>query len=542
MVNSVLSNISSSLTTTTCALDENDAYEHKHPLVQISATVYNLLNSKSNLDTWFLQGGATELGVTPSNRGLKHSAIVARGMWESHWREEWAGVYETHVSFYVPLSSKPSLVIPFSEIIGVRSLKFHDQHSEQLDPFPGLGGILAIDCMWRSHYLVFVSVETKEKFKVQIAAALMTSSTGSTDLPSNPSLLFQENQWAPINSSSKSKKRAILNARLMSFDCSLNVNCADEQEEGDAEHSDIGENEGTLGSKICQVVEDTLCLGLSLSTDSLEKAPDKLIAFLNATSAFRLLPLRSLDVRTDEAVCIFLNLYHCLVQHALLVEGAPNKRYLPHHMRRYCYEIDGDVFSIAEIECIIRNSMSSVASSKNSPFGILPSKHLQQRYRSAYGLFINDARLNFALNNGMVPNPSSIIIFNPSRLDHQLNIASKLFLRHQLAIEGDSKSKRTIILPKVTEVYRNDFDGRSLNDATQIPPSHKYLASIISFCCAFANDDESVREQLAEYLKQCGSHSNDMTAKFQHVTWDFHSSLTAYSDSGGNELDSLVEI
>merc|ERR1719215_2305085 len=151
----------------------------------------------------------------------------------------------------------------------------------------------------------------------------MTSSlTGSTALPSNPSLLFQDNQWAPINSSSKSKKRAILNARLMSFDCSLslNLNCAEVEQEGDtSENCDVTENDATLGSKICQVVENTLRLGLSLSTDSLEKAPDKLIAFLNATSSFRLLPIRSLDFKTDEAVCIFLNLYHCLVQHALLV-------------------------------------------------------------------------------------------------------------------------------------------------------------------------------------------------------------------------------
>lgn len=210
-------------------------------------------------------------------------------------------------------------------------------------------------------------------------------------------------------------------------------------------------------------------------------------------------------------------------------------------MRCYCYEIDGDVFSIAEIECIIRHSMSNVVNSKNTPFGILPSKLLQQRYRSAYGLSINDARVNFALNNGMLPNPSSVVVFNPLRLDHQLNIACELFLRHQLlTIEGESKSKRTIVLPKVTDVYRNDFDGHSLHEFPQIPPSHKNLASIISFCYAFMNDDEAIREQLSDFLKQCGSGSNDIHVKFQHVTWDFHSSLTLCS--GGNELGSLVEI
>lgn len=55
-----------------------------------------------------------QLGVVPekgdkSKGSLVYDCLVARCLWESHWREEWCGVYEGTLSFYAPLTKKPSL-------------------------------------------------------------------------------------------------------------------------------------------------------------------------------------------------------------------------------------------------------------------------------------------------------------------------------------------------------------------------------------------------------------------------------------------------
>ena len=48
------------------------------------------LAEPSELDEWFLSGGAGDLGITPSKRETGkpiYDIIVARGLYESHWRE-----------------------------------------------------------------------------------------------------------------------------------------------------------------------------------------------------------------------------------------------------------------------------------------------------------------------------------------------------------------------------------------------------------------------------------------------------------------------
>ena len=71
----------------------------------------NTLSSTGNhLNSWFLQGDAAELGVTPKDNVI-FGAVVARGLWESHWVEEWATFDNDCMYFYTPLSKKPDLVI-----------------------------------------------------------------------------------------------------------------------------------------------------------------------------------------------------------------------------------------------------------------------------------------------------------------------------------------------------------------------------------------------------------------------------------------------
>lgn len=42
-----------------------------------------------------------------TNGLLVCESLVARCLWESHWREEWCGVYEKTIAFYAPLTQKP---------------------------------------------------------------------------------------------------------------------------------------------------------------------------------------------------------------------------------------------------------------------------------------------------------------------------------------------------------------------------------------------------------------------------------------------------
>lgn len=93
-VNNVLSYISSTSTT------------HS----QWNGIVSFLNAAGAHLNSWFLQGDATELGVTPQD-SESYGAVIARGLWVSHWVEEWASFDSFNLCFYRPLSQTPDLVI-----------------------------------------------------------------------------------------------------------------------------------------------------------------------------------------------------------------------------------------------------------------------------------------------------------------------------------------------------------------------------------------------------------------------------------------------
>eukprot|EP00978_Attheya_sp_CCMP212_P007182 scaffold16717_cov53-Attheya_sp.AAC.5 len=61
---------------------------------QFDSLLISQVSAKSELDSCFLRGGAAEIGVVPSKKKserLIHGCLVARCLWESHWREEWCG-------------------------------------------------------------------------------------------------------------------------------------------------------------------------------------------------------------------------------------------------------------------------------------------------------------------------------------------------------------------------------------------------------------------------------------------------------------------
>ena len=145
-----------------------------------------------------------------------------------------------------------------------------------------------------------------------------------------------------------------------------------------------------------EFVEEVTSSALSFSLDSLENDPDCFVDFLDAISHLRLLPLEEVDSAGKDAFCLFVNLYHCLLQHAMLVSpnGPMEKRSAAHFMRTACYEIGGDVFSLAELHgCVIRGKMSRPINPK-PPYIEPPKKSSAHRF---YALEYTDARVNFVL-------------------------------------------------------------------------------------------------------------------------------------------------
>jgi len=427
----------------------------------------------SEFDTWFLRGGSIELGVIPTINddygALLGECVVAMCLWESHWREEACLMYESCVVLHAPLSKIPSYVLPYIDIQQIRPVYI----SEYINPLPGLP-LIAIETAWRCHYLAFVDEISRATFQQKIDAAIYTHKKGANKMQqdvwkahlwqgfqpsSEPSLSEGKGMWAKVASSRKSKQRVVLNTRRMAFD-----------------NETFSLNGSQSAERLIGIfVEDLLRQAL----DNLEERPTDFVEFLNNASRLRMLPLQVLDLSGKESFCIFVNLYHCLLQHALLLSshGPPTKKSNEDFFRTNCYNVGGDIFSLAELEnCVIRGNMSKAINPK-FPFVQAPKKS-RVRYLT-YALGIIDPRVNFVL----AQNISSIPILTPDKLDEQLSMLSTTFLREEISVD---LTKKIVTLPKVCEVFRNDFgDGDCL--------------SCINYC--FHHLDEDAQFKVLECLK-----------------------------------------
>ncbi|CAB9508403.1 expressed unknown protein [Seminavis robusta] len=470
-----------------------------------SGNFNNILSTQivqaSDQDTWFLSGGAMQIGVVPDPKqevlkgALVCESLVARCLWESHWREEWCGVYRKSIVFYAPLTTKACLEFSFSDVQSIRMLD-----TQQRNPLPGFP-ILAIETAWQCHYLAFPSDEARDSFREKVEILIPKRSaraevqiTGASERELWKARFWQgfqnsvesesaicRGKWAEVQSGSKSICRTILNGRRMDFDL----------DEGFLREA------GGLG----KYVEDLLSTSLSFSLSSLERDPERLVKFLDAVSHLRLIPIIEIDREGVEACCLFVNLYHCLLQHALLlaVNGPLHRRTVGNFMRASCYEIGGDVFSLAEIQsCIIRGNMSRPVSPK-PPYVDAPKKSNAYRF---YALKFTDPRINFVLNTGDVSCPQDIPVLRPERIEDQLSTASVAFLESQLSVDV---IRRCVLLPRVCEVYKNDFEDE---------------ASGCLYYCSRYLDSATVNA-----LKRMLREETTLTIKYQSSADQYHTKL-----------------
>jgi hypothetical protein len=452
-------------------------------------------------DQWFLNGNDVDLGVVPIKgdgaRGeLLEDSLVARCHWESHWREEWCGMYESCVSFYSPLAKSPCLEIAYMDITTVRPLE-----SDVQSPLPGLP-LLVLETAWLCHYIAFRDPEARDTFGEKLELVIenhvtLVKETASLEQSalrkarfwqgfqtlSESSLSSGMGKWAKLSSKDKTMERAVLNGRRMAFDCQTTV------------LQDV--------SKSGLFVNDLLTRALSFSLESLEQDPDSFIEFLDLTSHLRFLPLDEIDLSSKFAYCLFVNIYHCLLQQALLlsVNGPLTKKSITHFMRTSCYEIGGDVFSLAELQCcVIRGKMSKPVAPK-PPYVEPPKKSNAYRH---YALGYTDSRVHFLLNTGDTACPASVPVLSPRFVDQQLKECCAAFMdNNQLVVDT---RRRTIILPKVCEVCKHDFGGGD-------------SLSILKICFGGMDGDTST------FVRLLLMDEKNLIIKFQRTPEQYHSSL-----------------
>ena len=320
----------------------------------VNETISTLISASSAQDLAFLRGCSAELGVRPLlpvDPKSDIDCVVARCLYDGRWVEELCIFYTDarHLAFYSPISKKPSLVVTLDEIEAARSL----DDNETL-PLPTHFSV-AIDTTLKCHYITFLTSSHRENFIAKLNGILTAdeglvengrgSEVEAYQMPLEAALttVGMATKWESVRTGKKSKQkkqRKVLNSRIMPFDV-----------------DPILSSSGDSQEEICLFVEGLLKRALSFSPDedSLDLNDSRFVDFLNETSRLRLLPLEELDLTSKQAFCIFVNLYHTLLQHSLLiaVDGLPSKRSVTAFKRCSCYEIGDDVFSLSELECLV---------------------------------------------------------------------------------------------------------------------------------------------------------------------------------------------
>lgn len=149
---------------------------------------------------------------------------------------------------------------------------------------------------------------------------------------------------------------------------------------------------------------------------------------------------------------------------------------------------------------MIRGTMSRPSRIK-PPFVDAPKN--SRNYQMMYGLGATDFRINFFLNNGDISHPSAIPVLLPQIMDDQIDAAASLFLMDQVQID---KRKRTVFLPEVCDVYRDDF---GMGDGVVC----------LSQCLTYL--DESDQLSIGSLLEE-----SVVSVKFRRACENYHSSLT----------------
>mmetsp|Transcript_38640 Transcript_38640/g.98025 ORF Transcript_38640/g.98025 Transcript_38640/m.98025 type:complete len:322 (-) Transcript_38640:132-1097(-) len=170
------------------------------------------------------------------------------------------------------------------------------------------------------------------------------------------------------------------------------------------------------------------------------------------------LPMSSLDASapTDERKAFWINLYNCLVMHGTTVAGAPKdapaRKAFFSGASGVAYRVAGCRLTLDDIEHGILRCNTPPPGAEAPPFG-------EGDARLALCLPPpTDPRVHFALNCGARSCPP-IKLYDASRLEQGLDLATRAFVESDLRVERDAGSTGAarVTLSKILDWYGSDF-------------------------------------------------------------------------------------
>ena len=185
--------------------------ENKAALFPFRQAFVEMLWKPHILDTWFLKGSPDQMRVpVPVKSPPRAVAIVARALWDTHWREETMMLFPSHISFFPPSSKKAVWTLALHDLISVSSL------SDEETPLPRYY-TLKLETIGRVHYLAFSSHESRQQMNMATLECFSELSSEWKTVPSGllgdprDGFLLRSGKWQPAG-------RLVLNARKFSFD------------------------------------------------------------------------------------------------------------------------------------------------------------------------------------------------------------------------------------------------------------------------------------------------------------------------------------
>eukprot|EP00124_Ichthyophonus_hoferi_P004422 Ihof_evm1s484 gene=Ihof_evmTU1s484 len=240
---------------------------------------------------------------------------VVRAAWETRWVENWAVLDSLDISIYGHYNLKAEVRIPLVSIMNVCNLT--ETHS-----FPDL--FLEIHTLGRIYYLGFPNPTSRELWRSKLLSVISLRSPNS-DMP--PEATGPLETYTLRSTRRWHSERIEMNARRLFF---LPRPIGVHREPND-------------------LIEQLLHLVLQLNVES---PSDKLIEYMDAASTLKLIePAALAGLGFAPKLSFFLNLYHCLVAHNILVFGPPRgNREASSFFSKSSFEVAGEIFSLCEIE------------------------------------------------------------------------------------------------------------------------------------------------------------------------------------------------
>ncbi|KNC53792.1 uncharacterized protein AMSG_09512 [Thecamonas trahens ATCC 50062] len=490
----------------------------------------------------------------PAAKGTKgaapqilHEAPVARSLWETFWREEWAVLTPARLAFYSARSRKPLQTIALGEVMAVTAVDEDDM------PFGSLH-FFQIETPGRLFYMCMRSQASRDAFVHAVAMAcaalvardavpaprLASPATGpapapTPDLSRSPSMtIFAEatGDDAPVDSAAAAASlppRAVGDevasedaTAPLGWEAAGSPAARDAASTGyvfkaprkDSKRQRVVLNARKMafrplpadGPSALAIVESLLRTVATLRPDS---RTEEITSFLDSTADLKLVELTDLD--ENQRLAFFLNLFHTLLQHALLVMGHPSSALSRKSFyNRASYEVAGYVLSLSEIQhSVLRAGMARPKKIYDFFIPKFGQKRLKLNRNKGYpfALSIRDARVNYAINLGTRSSLPWILVYTPAALDEQLDYVASC---HVNAFVELNEAKSAIILPRVCQWYAKDFDH-----AARSKLAVKY--GILRQVARYLDEDPYAR---LRRLLDAGSECSIKYAPFDWTYWD----------------------